>query len=128
MVRASQFVAGHKQTVEKTERITERERVWLTHRAATVDPPAKPDFDKFWDGQNGIRGLFVMDNVMEVPSASAFKEYGRALEWGYPMGVGYRYLTLSQSYLLLRLANLPDEAHRLYFSPKIARSSKNESS
>ncbi|HEX5272135.1 MAG TPA: hypothetical protein VFW33_16675, partial [Gemmataceae bacterium] len=40
-----QYVAGHKQTVEKDERAAERERVWVRYRAQTLDPPTKPDFD-----------------------------------------------------------------------------------
>jgi hypothetical protein len=43
-----------------------------------------------------------MDEVVPLARPCQFKEYGRALEWGYPRGVGYRYLTLSQSYTLLR--------------------------
>lgn len=32
------------------------------------------------------RLMFVMDNVTEFPAPFAFKMYGRALEWGHPMG------------------------------------------
>jgi hypothetical protein len=46
-----------------------------------------------------------MDNLSEFSAKVPFKVYGRALEWGYPMGVGYRYLTLSQSLLLLRTSD-----------------------
>jgi hypothetical protein len=109
-----QYVAGHKQTVvEKDERLAERERVWSRYRANTIDPPAKPDFDDFWEGQNGVRALFVMDEVTELPAPVAFKVYGRALQWGYPIGVGYRYLSLAQSVLLLRMAALPDKPGEL---------------
>jgi len=62
------------------------------------------EFNAFWEGQHGVRGLFVMDEVSAVSVRVAFKEYGRALGWGFPMGVGYRYLTLPQSLLLLRAA------------------------
>lgn len=115
--RESQFVAGHKQTVESSERIAERERIWTTYRANTLDPPTKADFDSFWDGQNGVRALFLMDNLTELPKPPPFKVYGRALEWGYPMGVGYRYLTLSQCVLLLRTAEIPDVVRDSYLSP-----------
>ena len=89
----AQFVAGHKLTVEKDERVSERERVWLRYRANTIDPPAKEDFDHFWEGQNGVRALFVMDELEELPQPVVFKIYGRA-------GVGLsdgRWLSLFES-------------------------------
>jgi hypothetical protein len=112
--REGQFVAGHKLTIEPDERRAERERIWQTHRVNTIDPPTKEQFDRFWDAQNGVRGLFLMDEVAEVPQPVAFKAYGRALEWGFPVGVGYRYLSATQSVLLLRLAVMPLEVHELY--------------
>ena len=48
-------------------------------------------------------GLFVMDGVTEVARPVGFEVYGRALGWGYPMGVGYRYLGVGQSALLGRV-------------------------
>jgi hypothetical protein len=113
----SQLVAGYKQTIEPIERVAERERVWITYRAGTVDPSTKEDFDSFWDSQNGVRALFVMDNLTELTKPLPFKVYGRALEWGYPMGVGYRYLTFSQSILLLRSTELPHPVHDSYLAP-----------
>jgi hypothetical protein len=115
--RESQFVSGHKQTVDPTERLIERERIWVTYRESTINPPVKEDFDFFWDSQNGIRALFVIDNLIEIPRLLPFKVYGRALEWGYPIGVGYRYLTLSQSIMLLRAAELPETISDSYLSP-----------
>jgi hypothetical protein len=109
-----QFVCGHKFTADPDERFAERERVWSTYRAGTIDPPLKSEFDTFWNAQNGVRGLFVMDHIVALPSPIQFKTYGRALEWGYPTGVGYRYLSLPQSYLLLRMGNLPDEENDLF--------------
>ncbi|MFO0964033.1 MAG: hypothetical protein U0793_00415 [Gemmataceae bacterium] len=100
----SQFVAGYKLTAEKEERLAERERVWNAWRADTIDPPAKADFDVFWDKQHGVRALFVMQDVAAVPDPVPFKTYGRALEWGYPQGVGYRYLSRPQSFLLQKAA------------------------
>jgi hypothetical protein len=115
--RNSQFVSGHKQTADPRERLVARERVWVTYRENTVAPPTKEDFDSFWDSQNGIRALFVMDNLTEIPKPLPFKVYGRALEWGYPMGVGYRYLPFSQSILLLRAAELPEAMYGSYLAP-----------
>jgi hypothetical protein len=109
---ASQFVAGHKSTSDEEERIAERERVWTTYRAGTIDPPSKSDYNTFWNAQNGVRGLFVMGDIVEVPHPVPFKQYGRALEWGYPIGVAYRYLSFSQTLLLLRLAKLSENWSR----------------
>ena len=69
----SEVVAAHKFTAEAEEREAERERVWLAYRAKTLTPPAKTDFDRFWIGQNGVRGLFLMDNVNAVPEPMPFK-------------------------------------------------------
>jgi hypothetical protein len=104
--RRGEFVAGHKWTAAPEERIAERERIWMTYRASTVDPPAKADFDAFWNKQAGVRGLFIMEDVAAVAEPIQFKTYARALEWGYPTGVGYRYLSFSQSWLLGRIAGL----------------------
>lgn len=112
--REGQFVAGHKRTVEAEERRAERERVWQAHRVNTIDPPTKEEFDQFWEGQNGVRGLFLMDEVAGLLKPVTFKVYGRALEWGFPMGVGYRYLSLAQSVLLLRLAAMPPEVNDMH--------------
>jgi hypothetical protein len=112
--RESQFVAGHKHTVSGEERIAERERIWLAYRNRTIDAPGKPEFDLFWERQNGVRALFLMDNLLEIGSSCQFRSYGRALEWGYPMGVGYRYLTLSQCILLLKQAKVDEDAAELY--------------
>jgi hypothetical protein len=51
--REGQFVAGHEQTVEPEERVAERERVWRTYRAGTINPPTKDEFDTFWEGRTG---------------------------------------------------------------------------
>jgi hypothetical protein len=113
--REAQFVAGHKPTVEADERLAERERIWQTHRADTLDPPRKEDFDQFWEKQHGVRGLFLMDEVAELPEPVGFKVYGRALGWGFPMGVGYRYLSAAQSVLLMRVAGMAVGVRRRYF-------------
>lgn len=106
----AQYVSGHKQTVDPDERIAERERIWTTYRAPTLAPPTKPDFDRFWEGQSGVRSIFLMDRLARVPKPPAFKVYGTALEWGYPSSVGHRYLSLSQCALLLRACGVGDEA------------------
>ncbi len=114
--RRSEYIAGYKPNVDADERLSERERFWSNYRADTISPPTKDDFDTFWDAQRGVRSMFVIDSVIEFPSPLTFKMYGRALEWGYPMGVGYRYLNFSQSVLLLRQAGLSEEKFKLYIS------------
>jgi hypothetical protein len=114
--RQSHFVAGYKPTVDPVERIQERERVWTQFRANTLNPPLKTDFDAFWDAQHGVRSLMLIDNFSQLTNLS-FKQYGRALEWGYPMGVGYRYLTFSQCLLLLRASGLSEHDQDLYLRP-----------
>jgi hypothetical protein len=101
------YVAGYKMSAEPSERAAERERIWRAYRASTINPPDKSAFDAFWDRQHGVRALFLMENLVEVPEPLPFRAYGRALEWGYPMGVGYRYLSLSQTYLLMQACKLP---------------------
>jgi len=114
--REAQYVAGHKQTVDADERIAERERIWTTYRARTLNPPEKREFDAFWESENGVRALFLMDCVSLVPNALPFKVYGRALEWGYPLSVGHRYLSLSQVALLLRACELPGDSSASYLA------------
>jgi hypothetical protein len=103
----SEFVAGYKPSADPSERTSERERVWREYRELTVEPPTKQDFDTSWDGQYGVRALFLTENLVELAVPIPFRKYGRALEWGYPMGVGYRYLSLSQCVLMLRASELP---------------------
>jgi len=100
VLRSSLFVLPAP-TIEPDERLAERERVWQTHRADTIDPPTQVEFDKFWDAQHGVRSLFLMDEVAALPAPVAFKVYVRALEWGYPMGCDTPALTV-----LARRANL----------------------
>jgi hypothetical protein len=112
----SEFLAGHKFTADEEERHAERERVWITYRANTLDPPTKSEFDHFWAKQHGVRALFVMDSVHPIVEPLPFKVYGRALEWGYPTGVGYRYLSFPQTMLLLRAANLETAVKQFFLA------------
>jgi hypothetical protein len=113
----SKYLSGYRLSVDETERTEERERIWHAYRASTVNPPAKSDFDSFWGSQHGVRAVFLMSNLVEVPEPLPFRAYGRALEWGYPMGVGYRYLSLSQCILLIRACALSESASRVYLDP-----------
>lgn len=114
--RRGLHIAGHKKTAEADERLEERDWVWERFRRDTLDPPSKSDFDDFWDGQNGVRGLFFMDELLVVNDPPQFRDYGRALEWGYPAGVGYRYLASMQCLLLARQIGLDENQVRFYLS------------
>jgi hypothetical protein len=105
----SQYISGQKFTVESNERKQERERIWTAYRADTIDAPTKPEFEKFFDAENGVRSVFFMDQLHASPDPCPSRDYMRALEWGFPRGVGYRYLSLAESYLLLRSVGLPEE-------------------
>ena len=104
----ARYVAGHKSTAALPERTEAREWFWQTYRQGTVKAPTKDEFDVFWDAQNGVRAYLLIQDLIEVSNPPQFKLYGRALEWGYPMGVGYRYLSLSQASTLLHVCNVAD--------------------
>ncbi len=106
----SQYVAGHKQTVQLEERTAERERIWTAYRVATINPPTKEDFDLFWERENGVCGIFLMDCIEPVMEPLPFGVYSRALEWGFPLSVGHRYLSLSQCALLLHACGCVGES------------------
>ncbi len=112
----AEFVAGHKATIAEDERLEERERVWASYRQNTNQRPPKAEFDEFWEAQEGVRGLFLMDELHCVCRPPVFKTYGAALQWGYPRGVGYRYTSLTQSLLLLHCAAVPEEVLDSFFS------------
>jgi hypothetical protein len=89
--RAGQFVAGYKPTVEADERRTECERVWHTHRAGTIDPQTKEEFDLFWDAQHGVRGLFSWTRSRNcrrpLRSRSTAVPWSGATRWGSDTGI-----------------------------------------
>jgi hypothetical protein len=114
--REAQYVSGHKQTVDAEERTAERERVWTAFRAMTLNPPTKHAFDEFWERESGVRALFLMDRISPAPNPSPFKVYGRALEWGFPLSVGHRYLSLSQCALLLRACGVEGATFQSYLA------------
>jgi hypothetical protein len=111
---AARYVAAHRFTASPDERVAAREWFWQTYRRDTVSAPTKSDFDSFWDKQNGVRAFFLMEHLWTAPSPPQFKVYGRAIEWGYPTGVGYRYLSRSQCALLLKCCGVPADLFNMY--------------
>lgn len=104
--RESQVVSSYKKTNDVNERQEERERCWAQYRAGTLDAPSRQEFDEFWEKQDSIRALIILDNFLPTPRPTQFKEYGKALEWGYPTSVGWRALDLFQVHYLMNLSQL----------------------
>lgn len=102
----NQQVSAYKRTTDDAERIAERERCWADFRAGTINPPSKEAFDAFWEKQDSVRSLILIDNLSPIPSLPQYKEYGRALEWGYPTSVGWRNLDLFQTHYLMAVCGL----------------------
>jgi hypothetical protein len=48
----------------------------------------------------------MLDNFISLPHTPQYKEYGRALEWGYPQGVGWRPLDLFQTHYMMNLGGV----------------------
>lgn len=100
----TQVVSAYHHTVESNERDAECDRIWRQFRASTLKAPAPDAFREFWNSQHGVRSLLVIRDLVASKQPVPFKVYGRALEWGYPIGVGYRHLSFAESMLLLRAA------------------------
>jgi hypothetical protein len=100
----SQAVSAYRRTIELDERVSERQRIWQQFRAATLKAPTLEAFGQFWDAQDGVRSLFLFHDLVPSKRPVPFRVYGRALEWGYPTGVGYRYVSFAESMLLLKAA------------------------
>jgi hypothetical protein len=104
--RRADYVASYRRTTESAEQESEMERCWHEYRAGTIDAPDRTEFEEFWKKQDFVRSFVVLDNFIELPEQPQFKEYGRALEWGYPAGVGWRPLDLFQAHYLMSLSKL----------------------
>ena len=73
---------------------------------ARLTPRSRSEFDRFWEKQDSIRSLIILDNFVELQSPPQFKDYGKALKWGYPTSVGCRPLDLFQTHYLMHLTGL----------------------
>ncbi len=104
--RQAQYVLSYKRTDNEEERLAERERCWGEFRAGTINAPSCSDFDSFWEKQDSVRSIVLLDNFVAIPNASQFKEYGKALEWGYPTSVGWRPLDLFQTHYLMHVGQV----------------------
>ncbi len=112
--RECQFVAGYKRTIDDNERERENQRIFQQHRTGSLLSSSKESFDEFWENQHSVRSLIVMDNIVVLPDPPQFKDYGNALEWGYPTSVGWRDLDLFQTYYLMRICKM-EAASRAFF-------------
>jgi hypothetical protein len=104
--RESQYVSSYKRTNDSEERMQEKEKCWNQYRAGTIDAPNRDEFDQFWEKQDSVRSFILVDNILPVPTPPQFKQYGRALEWGYPTSVGWRPLDLFQTHYLMTLSGV----------------------
>ena len=110
--RAFRFIVQVEQ--RRRGKLEERERCWNEFRAGTIDAPSRADFESFWERQDGVRSVIVIDTLSAVPAASQYKEYGRALEWGWPAGVGWRPLDLFQSHYLMNVCGVEEATVSFY--------------
>ena len=104
--RRTECVASYRRTTDEPDQSAEMERCWNEYRAGTISAPRREEFEEFWKKQDFVRSLVVLDNFIEIREPPQFKEYGGALEWGYPTGVGWRPLDLFQTHYLMNLSRL----------------------
>jgi hypothetical protein len=100
------IVSGYRHTADSEERLEERSRVWTQFREGTLKAPSLEAFADFWEAQDGVRSLFLLRDIVPAEQPVSWKSYGRALEWGFPNGVGYRYLTFGESMMLSKAVGL----------------------
>ncbi len=112
--RESLFVASYEKTVAEDEQQEARQHCWARYRSGTEDAPSPEEFDDFWKRQDSVRSLMLLDNFEAVEAPPRFRDYSKALEWGYPMGVGWRPLNLFETYYLMGLCQLDDSLTSFY--------------
>jgi len=89
--------------------IGERERVWHTYGPHRLHTHNKEDFNKFWEAQMGVRGLFLMRDIQKTPKTIPWNNSMRILQVFRPLGFSYRYLTTTQVQKFLDLVDLKIE-------------------
>lgn len=86
--------------------MNERERVWRIYGPKRLHTHDKEEFNNFWASQAGVRGLFLMKDIQEVPRPVPWGDEVRILKIHGLPGISYRYLTLSQVLKFLELSGL----------------------
>ena len=84
----------------------ERDRIWNTFGPYRLHTHNKEEFDEFWKAQKGVRGLFLMESVKELPEKIPWSKSMRILQIHRPIGFSYRYLTFKQVQEFLKLTRL----------------------
>ncbi|MEM3550647.1 MAG: hypothetical protein QXV01_06100 [Candidatus Bathyarchaeia archaeon] len=89
--------------------INERERVWNTFGPNRLHTHNKAEFDKFWKEQQGIRGLFLMEDIRRISKKISWVDSMRILGVFRPLGFSYKYLTSTQVREFFKLAEIDIE-------------------
>jgi hypothetical protein len=86
----------------------ERNRIWRTYGndKKRLHTHKEEEFKKFWEDQKGARGLFLMEEVCEVPKKVSWDEEKRILKIYRPIGFSYKYLTATQVREFLELIGI----------------------
>jgi len=88
---------------------SERERVWHTFGPNKLHTHNKNEFDKFWEEQMGVRGLFFMKDICKLSRNVSWNDSMKILQVFRPLGFSYRYLTNTQVQKFLKLTGIDME-------------------
>jgi hypothetical protein len=89
--------------------IRERERIWRTFGPTRLHTRDKNEFDNFWKEQQGVRGLFLMEDLYPISKIVSWVDSMRILQVFRPLGFSYRYLTTTQVCKFLELIGIDME-------------------
>lgn len=89
--------------------MSERERIWRTFGPNRLHTHDKNEFDNFWKDQQGVRGLFLMQDLHRISETVSWIDSMRILQVYRPLGFSYRYLTSSQVRKFLELTGIDME-------------------
>lgn len=81
----------------------ERDRIWSDYTYRRLHTHNKNEFDRFWIDQMGVRGVFIMGNVIRLDKNPSWSESMNILQIHRPLGFSYRFLYRTQVERFLRL-------------------------
>jgi len=103
----SEWVRGLKRLEDEGTRKRERERIWALYGDGQLHTRSKEEFDRFWDDQDGVRSLVVLENLVEIEKKITWSDLKRILYTNrFPRGVGYIYITKSEVNEILKLIHM----------------------
>jgi len=88
----SEFVPAYKPFESDETRLLWRERIWQQYHDHQLHTHTKSEFDKFWEMENGVRSLVLVNDLVVPNVRISWRSVQRIMYTGYPVGVGYRYL------------------------------------